>query len=401
MTLGGGGVPGIERGWEVVASRDPDLRFIPRRFQVGGRFSVEDNERARNVRFNSCVLCGGIMHRGDMNFEHVLPQWLHRLAGDVGERTSNTIPVAAGRRPTWRQLELGSHKNCNSLFAKYIENPAKTAISSMVNGDTVTNNQLDAVLDWLDKVVAAAAHMGLAFTGHHLTLKYGDHSFPNWRIGAWDRAAMFFRTTDYEDSLSLWDCTGAGFLTTPSALVLQIKDLVIVSASNSFMLSSAFGLSKILAPDGVPVTEIEGDGKFMSGFGDRATRLPFATVIAQPMRRLLKQGGFQKRSSPALAENGDGKIYRLREQRWERVKSLNFANLPKLQPGLGYDLASLEAVEWILLHKEMDFLRRGKPEKFFANNSIQTLKQDKATLLGFIDAARPGLSIHFDDRALA
>ncbi|MEY9531198.1 hypothetical protein [Sinorhizobium fredii] len=395
MSLGGDGVPGIERGLQEIALCR-DLSFIPRRFRVGGRMEIKDGPRSREIPTDTCVLCGSLILDEQRNYEHPFPRWVHRLAGDAGELRSTAVRTAAGEMPTWRQLELSAHSNCNSLFARHIENPARQAIISMVEGGSITSSQMDAVLDWLDKVRSSSAHMATAFSGHGLLLDYHYHSFPNWRIGKFDRAAMFFRINRYSSPLDLWDCMDEGFLTTPGALVLRIKDLIMVTISNNYMLSPAFGLEHSSQVGG-DISRFEGSGQFAPGFGSRSTRLGMGLVVGQAMRRQYMAQG-EHGPSRQLREDGDGHIYSLEKGRWHRTRSLDFSKLPVLDAQLGIALASLEAVEWLILQKEQDHIRMGKPQEFIAMRSIPSLTDAKLTLIDAVAAARGGLRPPENDR---
>ncbi|MBY5561732.1 hypothetical protein [Rhizobium leguminosarum] len=399
MSLGGGGVPGIEEPYIAVHSAGNDLPWVPWIFKPGGRVEVTNSPSTTRSFGHSCVLCGGVIFDDNWNYEHPLPQWVHRMAGDAGERRSGIIRSDGALSPTWRQLCLASHRSCNSLFAKYIENPARSGLSAMVDGGVVTSTQIDAILDWLDKVRSASAHMATAFTGHPNVLRYIPQSFPNRRIGAWDRAAMFFRIDKYREPLDLWDCNHPAFLSTPSALILRIKNLIIVTVSNNYMLTDAFGLGGAVRLD--PSDEdgewIPGDGKYAAGFGSRRTRLGTGFVVAQAMRRAyFKQG--QQIPAPALKANGDGHVYHLFQNRWERTKSLDFSKLPVLSRDLGVALAGLEVCEWLILFKERDHVLVGKPSNYFAAESLSSLYVEKSLLLEAVAASRGGLLAPFDDR---
>ncbi|MCP3466998.1 hypothetical protein [Bradyrhizobium sp. CCGUVB23] len=394
MSAGGDGIVGVEPLVEVALPAGVDAPFIPRRFRAGGRLNVQDSPNIQSTRLVTCVLCGGVIADGDSTLEHPLPQWLHRFAGDVGGKSARSF-VVGSKESTWRQLCLDAHRKCNTEFGRRIENPTINSLKAIVEGKTLTWSQVDAVFDWLDKVKSSTAHMGIALQGHRTRLGYDNLSFPNVRTGAFDRLALFFRISDTTSSLDLWECLNEGFLTTPSAIALRIKDLVIVYASNNYLLSKAFGLGFGVPKDGKP-TFVNGTGVFASGFGSRVTRLPAAKIIAQPMRRQHLKEGFHP-SSDALQENGDGKIYELEGMRWSRVRSTSFSRLPKLRYQIGYALAGLEVVEWIILSKEQDYSRYGSENSFFMK-SMPNLLAEKTLLLDLVASLRGGLRPQQDDR---
>ncbi|RUX12122.1 hypothetical protein EOA27_20495 [Mesorhizobium sp. M2A.F.Ca.ET.037.01.1.1] len=380
---------------EVARPAGENLPFIPRRFQAGGRLEIADSAGIQNTFITTCVLCGGVIAGEEASLEHPLPQWLHKYAGDVGERKASAFRVSETIQPTWRQLSLNSHKECNRLFARKIEDPSITAVKAMVDGGRLTWTQLDAAFDWLDKIKSASAHMATALRGHNIRLGYGDISFPNKRVGAFDRLAIIYRISDGRPPLDLWDCLNDGFLTTPSAITLRVKDLVIVYSSSTFLLSTAFGLGKSMNQNG-SATYIPGAGIFAPGFGTRFCRIPSAKILAQPMRRQYQKEGWLDHS-PALQKNGDGRVYELIGSRWIRVRSCDFSVLPKLNSRLGYALAALETVEWIILSKEQDEARYGTPESFFLK-SLPALHDEKRQLIKYVTDLRGGLPISESDR---
>lgn len=396
MSFGGEGLPGIERGLRFISDGWSDLGFVPRRFRVGGRYKVVDGPRASAVSLHTCVLCGSlILPEEQWDYEHPFPKWVHRLAGDVGNNRS-AFGYLEGQIPTWRQLELAAHERCNQLFAKHIEDPARNAVKTMVEGGRVAGQQIDAVLDWLDKVRTSCAHLATAFMGHGLVLDYDDWHFPNWRIGLFDRAAMFFRVDRYPEPLDIWECGIEGFLTTPGALILRIKDLVIVTISNNFMLSSAFGLAMGAVINGEP-TILDGTGIRAGGFGSRRTRLEASLIVAQPMRRQVFKSG-EHPTSPQLTDNGDGHVYHLDKGNWRRTKSLDFSQLPTMNMNIGLALAGLETVEWLILQKEEDHARRGSPPVNLALRSMGELRDIKMGLIDFVGDLRRGLRPVENDR---
>lgn len=395
MSVGGDGVVEDEYLVEVARPAEEDIGFIPRRFRAGGRLGIVDHQGIQSTVLISCVLCGRLLLDHEANDEHPLPQWLHRYAGDVGERRAWNFKGSNEAPPTWRQLCLASHKKCNSAFAHKIEKPAISVLKQIVEGGRVTWTQLDALFDWLDKVRSSSAHMAAAVLGHKFRLGYDEFSFPNRRIGAFDRTLAIFKTSSPPQMLNLWDCLSDGFLSTPSSIALQVKDYVFVFTSNNFLLSSAFGLGTGRLVDGVPVL-IPGTGRFMSGYGTRVTRLSAAKIFAQPMRRQHQREGLREESQ-ALQESGDGRIYELIGSRWTRVGSTDFAHMSAISAPLGYALASLETVEWIILNKEQDSSRYREGPRVFMD-SMLSMQRAKLDFLDLIASLRRGLRLDEDDR---
>ncbi|WP_156022594.1 hypothetical protein [Sphingobium indicum] len=395
MSMGGDGVID-ERPWvEAARHASENLSFIPRRFQVGGRLQIADSPAVRSTIFPSCVLCGGLITNNDATLEHPLPQWLHRMAGNVSENRVEVFNSDEHKQPTWRQLCLVSHRSCNAKFARKIEDPVISPIKRLTAGGRVTWTEIDAIFDWLDKIKSASSLMGAALDGHSVQLGYYETSFPNFRIGAFDRLAIFFRVTDNVIPLDLLDFLNRSFLSTPSAMLIRIKDLMIVYVSNNFLLSSTFGLA-VGTADGGFMRYIPGTGLFAAGLGARRSRLPTAKIIAQPMRRQHQKQGLSD-AGPALQPNGDGRVFELCGSRWHRVRSTDFSNLVRINSSIGYVLAGLEVIEWLILCKEQDFARYGLDDAYFMK-SLPNLRQEKIDLLDELSQLRGGIRPDVNDR---
>ncbi len=395
MSAGGDGIIDFEPLIEVARPNGSVPDFIPRRFEMGGRLKITDAAGIQDTPLKTCVLCGGLILDHESSMEHPLPQWLHRYCEDAGEMAAPWFETTNRENPTWRQLCLRSHKICNSTFDKKIERPAKSSIHRIFEGKNLTWSDIDSVFDWLDKVKSSSAHMATAIKGHGNVLSYSEISFPNKRVGAFDRIAIFFRISDYDTPLDMWECFSDGFLTTPSSIILRIKDLIIVYISSNYVLSAAFGLGIPKKIDG-ELAYVSGNSRPSDGFGTRKTRIPAAKILAQPMRRQHQKAGYSD-TSTALQPNGDGRIYELSGGKWNRIKSINFSNLPILNSRIGLSLAGLESIEWLILTKEQDYEIYGQPGAAFIK-SLPSLQLEKLALMGLLFELRNGLPMLESDR---
>jgi hypothetical protein len=392
MSFGGDGVLGYEVP-EILHLEGNTLPFIPRRLQAGGRLLIEEPIRISHVPLRTCCLCGGIIKDDASNYEHPLPQWLHRYT-DLAEQPSNSFQQASGIVPTWRQLSLLSHTSCNSQFERLVERPAIGPLKNAVEGGSLSSSDFDRLFDWCDKVIGSAALMGAAINGQRTTLGYEAHNFPNKRIGAFDRIGIFFRVRDKID-LDLWHCTNEAFLSTPSSIALQVKDLIMVYVTGNFLLSRAFGLG-FPARSGGDAGFVGGSGKYQNSLGHRVCRIPSATIIAQAMRRQHTKEGLVE-LHPALNEDGDGYVHQLTDRTWERTRSCSFDDVVSLSRDLGDNLAALEVIEWLLLSKELDRARYGDDSSFFMR-SYKWLLDQKQGIIDLVKQASPLLPINYNDR---
>lgn len=352
MSFGGSGVVDTLPCVDVSNPFYSQFEMVPRRFEAGGRLKIFDHAGIQNTTGITCVLCGGLISTQESSLEHPLPQWLMKYAGDSSELCAASFFTRDGTAATWRQLCLKSHKYCNETFATKIENPAIKSIKSIVEGRSLTGQQVDIVFDWFDKIKSTIVHMTTALDGHHNSFLDSDVSFPNRRVGLFDRKISIFKVDEKYPSLEVSECSNEGFRGTPSAIALKIYDTIMVYSSYNYMLSSSFGL-------GI-ASRVNGEAKFRPGIGnfpktglDSLEAIPGATVLAQPMRKQHSLEASGERH-PALKPDGQGKVYSWSGSKWLPTKSVKFSNLTRFQAVEGYLLAAIEVNQSIISAKEID-----------------------------------------------
>ena len=199
-----------------------------------------------------CVFCGNPPL--DKNKEHILPQWLLRLTGDPSRQ------VYLGR--DWSKKDLPkrvfSFKSftfpactlCNTHFAK-METEAQRIVTTMLNNGPLNADDIDVLMDWLDKV-RTGLWLGLMYlNGNHrdVSPQFAIAS----RMAVRDRLVCMYRDQKELTGISLGGVESPLFQEMPSCFVISINHLHFFNASSTALFSSRLGLpfpiDRRIAPD--------------------------------------------------------------------------------------------------------------------------------------------------------
>lgn len=385
--FGGDGVYNFQ-GYTAAGIFSNNLRGYNPILASTGEIALVAKDFPSSVFLASCVLCGKIiMERSDATFEHTVPAWLHRI---TKTEKADALPFFRYQKTpmSWSDLKLLAHSECNKQFGEKIEEKARPAFLAMLNGESLQANQIEFIFDLLDKIRSTAAHTATAFDGHNITPETKSHSFPNIRVGLNDRIFFAFRVRNAPTRLSIIDPLSYSFITTPSALIFQINDLVLLSVSSFCIMSKALGLNSYHFNNG-EIIPSEGQGRASSGFVVRETALNDAEILAQPMRRQLFNLGHRDKS-PFLDKRGDGKICQKTETGWRRLRNICFSNLPVYDYDYAMHLIKLEMYEWLRYIKLNDYanktvsygmIKKTRKELFdnikFHKNQIKIISKNK------------------------
>jgi hypothetical protein len=332
-------------------------------------------------KMQHCLLCGSLIINEPVNDEHPVPSWLMR---DTGTKDAffRELMLGDNNIPARGDFSFQAHQHCNSEFGRLLEEKVKPDLNKILDGGILGEAQIDRFLDWLDKVRATVHISVLQAEGRLENYGVQKHNFPNKRVGLHDRMAFFFRVQmrDEIQGLQIEAPQNRGFQSTPTALVLRVKDLVIVSISDFCLLSSTLGIPLYKKDKNGSLVSKKGSGIVARTFSNRISRLHFARAIFQAMRpnspdneNLLYRN--------TLENNGQGKLFTSMNSKIERVKSgkVDFSNLPTLDFNEGIGLACLEFMEAIIDCKKRD-MRAKYPDNFFMK-SIKDLYEDREEIL--------------------
>ena len=172
--------------------------------------------------------------------EHVLPQWLIRLTGDPKRRVVLGVNYGSDRPYkafAFDQFTFPACHACNNAYSE-LEGLAKPIVLKLLNKQSVSEFELDTLLDWMDKI-----RIGVWLGGRYLSNNFGavDPLFHiSTRIGRADRA-LFITHTDAANGLSVTGTMSPMFAWMPSVFGLRINGMLMLSASTDLMISRELG----------------------------------------------------------------------------------------------------------------------------------------------------------------
>lgn len=188
-----------------------------------------------------CIFCG--QPPTDKNKEHVLPQWLLALTGDLKRVARFGFNMQAGQEPGAREYAFDRFtfpacERCNTHHSA-LENSAKGVLEKILNAAPVNPSELSVLLDWFDKV-----RVGLWLGFHQLSKNQLDVE-PQFhierRIGQFDRLLIVERYAPPTQRLNFGGIDTPAFGLTPSAFTLTVNDFQFTNVSYSFVVSRRLG----------------------------------------------------------------------------------------------------------------------------------------------------------------
>ena len=183
----------------------------------------------------TCIFCGNKPNRKTK--EHVIPRWLIAITGDPKRITQLGKSKDSLRKYPWQKFTFPACDDCNSEFAN-LESLAKVAVVKILNKENINSEQINTLLDWLDKV-----RIGL-WLGHLLLDNDKDFE-PNFhikqRLGVSDRMVSI-HYADHKDLGIQYSCTEfPAFRFSPSCFVLFINNVAFFNFSMEFAFSRRLG----------------------------------------------------------------------------------------------------------------------------------------------------------------
>ena len=95
-----------------------------------------------------CIFCG--QKPKNKNLEHVIPQWLIRMAG-VEKKPIYSPHPQLGRDISFVQFSFPACTECNSKFAE-MEGLVKPVMERVLSGQSISGADASLLMDWFDKV---------------------------------------------------------------------------------------------------------------------------------------------------------------------------------------------------------------------------------------------------------
>lgn len=187
-----------------------------------------------------CIFCG--KKPNNKNREHVLPQWLIKMTGDIKRIAPFGYDYANNRliKFDWGNFVAPSCSSCNYRYEK-LETKVKPLIEKLSNEEEITANEAIIILDWLDKV-----RIGLWLNYYYLEKNKAQIKpkfYIDDRIGKKDRLMQihFLKSDKIKKGLNAYGVDSFAFQRNPSFIGLKINNLLILNASNDFAISENCG----------------------------------------------------------------------------------------------------------------------------------------------------------------
>jgi len=188
-----------------------------------------------------CIFCGE--QPKSKNLEHVIPQWLIELNGSpkqIGE--FGYINLGDGkfvkRRFSVNAFKFPSCRKCNQEFEK-LEASVKVIVSKMMLEDSLSESELDSLLDWFDKV-RIGLWLGYLYLDEN-PLGIRPIFYIKNRIRKEDRILAIFKAEGNRKELMGVGCNTPAFVKTPSCFSLRINNLWFLNMSYPYLLANRMG----------------------------------------------------------------------------------------------------------------------------------------------------------------
>jgi hypothetical protein len=243
-----------------------------------------------------CIFCGALPV--GKNKEHVIPQWLLQLTGDPNRTVplgmDYTKPGLPTRHFSYDSFTFPACEVCNSTFSA-LESRAQRVVLAMLGGAPLSAADLDALLDWLDKV-----RVGLWLGTLYLNKNHREiipHFFIASRIAAKDCMLLLYRDDQNDRGVSFVGTDSLIFQAMPSCFYFVINHLHFFSASADWLFSARLGLPSLATH------------KFCSDETQEITLAHGTSAVTQPLVGLAIREGASQFYQPMIPRRmlgGDG-----------------------------------------------------------------------------------------------
>lgn len=192
-----------------------------------------------NRRF--CVFCG--QPPQEKTNEHVIPRWLIETTGDP-KRPMQLGPFVTQKEYfkqfAFDQFRFPACNNCNQIFS-ILESRTKSVMESLLTRQAASDQDLDILLDWFDKV-----RVGL-WLGYHQHLDNNLYQInPNFhiadRMASSDRALLIYRLKDVNKGIRFIGVNTPAFAHSPTCFSLVVNDFLFCNVSTDFLLARRAGI---------------------------------------------------------------------------------------------------------------------------------------------------------------
>ncbi len=190
-----------------------------------------------------CIFCGN--EPASRTLEHVIPRWLVELTGDpnrparFGPVWDDSTKRFETRTYAFDQFIFPACGRCNRAYSE-LEARTQSAVSRMLRHDTLSAQDLETLLTWLDKV-----RIGLWLGMYYLRRQVSDiepHTFISSRLSTSDRCVLIYRATTSPSGVFLLGLETLAFQYLPCCFGLIINHIGLFNISADFLLARRLGL---------------------------------------------------------------------------------------------------------------------------------------------------------------
>lgn len=185
-----------------------------------------------------CIFCGNPPE--SRTKEHIYPQWLLKMTGFHSKDTSVGTNWVTGKEIIFpgKNYTFPACDACNNNFSG-LEGRVKGIVERLSEDESVTGEDLEILLDWFDKL-RAGTWLGVSYMNKSVFSLPPNH-YINDRVGVKDRYLSITNTYLSEKTLKWSGANSLSFMSSPTALMVRINNLVFVSASTDFLVAHSVG----------------------------------------------------------------------------------------------------------------------------------------------------------------
>lgn len=190
-----------------------------------------------------CIFCGE--KPKNKNLEHVIPQWLIRMAG-VEKKTVFAPHPDLGRDISFMHFSFPACTECNSKYSK-MEGDVKPVLEHVLAGQSISGAEASLLMDWFDKV-RIGLWLSNMFYDPKLKHDVRPHYFIDFGVAKKDRLLSVQKLNLKEGENKGIYCAGTMthlFNYCPVAFTMVINDYYFFNASTHNLVSPRVGFPKI------------------------------------------------------------------------------------------------------------------------------------------------------------
>ena len=187
-----------------------------------------------------CVFCG--QAPDGETLEHVIPDWLIKLTGPVGRKARFGVDWRTGkiREFAFGRLRFPACRACNERYGQLLENRTSDIVKRLMAGASLTTDDMNRLLDWLDKVRVGMWLGYMALSGNRFGIEPKFHISD--RIARHDRALLIYRVDECEPRLLIAGTESPVFEHSPVCFGLLANNVGLVNVSSAFLLAKRLGV---------------------------------------------------------------------------------------------------------------------------------------------------------------